>query len=294
MIELNGIKLKNRFVVASGALEYGRGWPWERPLIKLRLIDPKIFGAVVTKTLTLEPNTGNYIDPFEFERRPMLSHLYHSIIQREPRIQGIVRRVPNGWINRMGLWNVGIDYWIREIYPYIKELPLVVSIGGFEKKEYVELIKKLNCLDILAIEMNISCPNVKNPFMLDLKSEYERFFISCKNNSEHPLILKVGVGQQRIAEIAQKRGINAISLINSMRIFGEGWSGRGIKSTALRTISEIRGKIDIPIIGGGGVYSWSDCQEFFRAGADAVSFGSVHFLQPWKPTAIVRRHQNDD
>lgn len=289
-VDLNGIKLKNRFLVAAGALAYGRGWPWERPWIKLGLINPSIFGAVITKTLTLEPSAGNYIDPFEFEKRSLPSHLCHIFSSER---KNVLRKVSGGWINNMGWWNVGIDYWIKEIYPKLQDIKIIPNIGGFVIDDYLELIRKLNPLDIVAIELNISCPNresilIKNP------AELLKLFTFCRAASNHPLIVKVGVNCDylRVAGIAEYCGINAISAINAVPVFGGGYSGKGIKYIALKVVSDIKEKTNLPVIGGGGIGSWGDCREFFnKAAADAVSFGSIHFSQPWKPTLIVRLHK---
>lgn len=299
MVDLNGIELKNRFLVAAGALEYGRGWLWERPLIKLGLIDPTIFGAIVTKTLTLEPSAGNYIDPFEFEKRSLLSHFCH-ISERKR----VLKKIPGGWMNNMGWWNVGINYWIWKIYPKLKDVSIIPSIGGNSYKEYLRLIRRLNALDITAIELNISCPNIEKNY--ELRRDLPFLFRQAKRISWHPLILKIGASEDdiTIAQTAGALGINAISAINAVPgilvtkegIFKGGQSGGRIRETALATISKLKEALQItktPIIGGGGIYSWKDCQDFFEAGADAVSFGSVHFLQPWKPTLIVRLREQE-
>ncbi len=295
MIDLNGLKLKNRFVIASGALEYGRGWPWERPLIKLGLIKPSLFGAIITKTLTLEPHNGNFIDPFEFEHRSLPLHLWHIINKHDSAMKRVLRRVPNGWINSLAWWNVGFKYWTNEIFPEVRHLPLIVSIGGFAEEEYIQLIQQLNALYVLGVELNISCPSIKNSFLDELfwDSNLKRFLTKCRENSEHHLILKLGADRHIVekAKIAKRCGINVLSLINTVPVFGEGWSGPGIKPIALRTVAQVKNKVKkIFIIGGGGIESWSDCHDFLVAGADAVSFGSVHFARPWKPTQIVRKY----
>lgn len=89
MVDLNGIKLKNRFLASAGALGYGLGWPWERSLIKLGLVDPAIYGAIVTKTLTNVPRIGNYIEPLEFEKRSQMSHFCH-ILSTDGTINGTI------------------------------------------------------------------------------------------------------------------------------------------------------------------------------------------------------------
>ncbi len=144
MIYLNGIKLKNRFLVSSGALGYGLGWPWEKPLIKLGIIDPTCFGAVVTKTLTLESEIGNFIDPFA---------PWPKMILNAPKV---LQKVKNGWLNNLRLWNVGIDYFIKKIFPQIKNVNLIISINGKTIEDFLKLIEKINPLEIAAIELNVS------------------------------------------------------------------------------------------------------------------------------------------
>ena len=285
MVELNGIKLKNRFLVSAGALGYGMGWPWERPLIKMGLIKPGIFGGIATKTLTLEPRIGHYIDPFKFERRPLVSHLYHIFSGER---KNVLMKIPGGWLNNMGWWNVGIDYFIKEIYPNLKGISIIPNIGGFSIEEYLALIQKLNPLDVTAVELDISCPNIKGENGLERK-DFPWLFREARRVSRHPLILKIGASESDInlAQTAAALGFDAISAINAVPVFGGGYSGLGIKYIALKAVADLRKAVKIPIIGGGGIGSWKDCQEFFCVGADAVSFGSVHFPAPWKPTQIV-------
>lgn len=289
MIDLNGIKLKNRFLVSAGALGYGHGWPWQKPLIRFGLVNPSIFGAIVARTLTLELRVGSYIDPLEFEKRSLASHLCH-IFSSERKM--VLRKVSGGWINNMGWWNVGIDYWMKEIYPKLKNVTIIPNIGGFIVDHYVELIQKLNPLKIAAVELNISCPNVTHSLSRN-HEELIRLFSFCREASSHPLIVKLGINFDylRIATIAEYCGLNAISAINAVPVLGGGFSGSGIKHIALKVVADIKNEVKIPVIGGGGIGSWKDCQDFFQAGADAVSFGSVHILQPWRPTLIVRQHK---
>src|SRR3989338_8916984 len=213
MLNLNGIKVKNRIWLAAGAAGYGKGWPWERPLIKLCLVDLTAFGGVITKTLTLEPRAGNYMDPFEFERRSLMSHLCRISSQER---KNVLRKIPGGWINNLGWWNVGIDYWIENIYPDLTDIAIIPNIGGFIMGEYLKLIEKLNPLNIIAIEVNISCPNIKPDY--DPQRDLPELFRMAKTISRHPLILKIGPSEQdlRLAQTAAASGFNAISAINTV------------------------------------------------------------------------------
>lgn len=296
MIDLNGIKLKNRFLVSSGALGYGLGWPWEKPLIKTKIIDPTCFGGVSTKTLTLEPREGNFIDPFSHWWKIILNH------------RKVLQKTKNGWINNLGLWNVGIDYFIKEIFPKIKGINLIISIAGENPAQYLKLIERASLLKIAAIELNVSCPNSPSRFEASMP-DFAKLLWECRAISKHPLILKLGLSAnfQKMAYIAGNRGmnraheplVNAIHITNSipaLKIIGErkfsgGLSGPAIKPFALWTVNTLtqNPEIEVPIIAGGGIYSWKDCQEFFAVGADAVSFGSVFFEKPWKPTKIVKK-----
>ena len=303
MINLNGLKLKNRYLVAAGALEYGRGWPWERFLIKLGIINPGLFGAIITKTITLEPRKGNFIDPLDWENATFnwtfKCDMSNSNVLKMSR--KVLKRVPSGWMNNMGWWNVGVDYYIQEIYPQTKHLPIIVNIGGFGIEEYLKLIEKLNPLDILGIEINISCPNVGTND--ELRRDMAYFSTEAKRTSKHPLILKIGASEEDVflSQTASACGFNAISGINAVPgllvtkegIFLGGQSGKRIKETGLYTVFKLKEALKItktPIIGGGGVSSWKDYCDYRAVGADAVTFGSVYFTQPWKHTLITKLH----
>ncbi|MDO8559389.1 MAG: tRNA-dihydrouridine synthase [bacterium] len=288
MINLNGVKVNNRILLAAGAGGYGEGWPHQRPFIKLGLIDLSAFGAVITRTLTPESRQGNYIDPFEFENATFVSHLCRILSEERKRV---LRKVPGGWINNMGWWNVGINYWIEKIYPKLKDVAIIPNIGGFVVDDYVNLIQKLNPLKIIGIEINISCPNVEHSLANNFK-ELARLFSLCRESSAHPLIVKIGIDSDylKIAEIAEGCGINAISAINSIPILGGGYSGQAIKPIALKVVADLRKITRLPIIGGGGIASLRDCQEFFEVGADAVTLGSGFLLKPWEPTRIAKKY----
>lgn len=298
MIDINGIKVKNRFFVSSGALAFGNKYLWARPLI-----DPTIFGGVVTRTLTLKERQGHFIEPVK--PKEILGQILwgFQILKERPMV---LQKIPGGWINAFGWWNIGIDRYINEVYLKTQKVPKIVSIGGFLVEEYLEMIRQLNDLDILAIELNVSCPNVEiawegNIFL------FEALIKQCREESKHPLIVKISAEGDYLTRvhIAEDVGINAIHAINTIKglilnpktgkpllkaKYG-GVSGKPIKPFALRVVSEIKQQeVDLPIIGGGGIYNWRDCQQFFWAGADVVSFGSIFFFQPWKATWITRLH----
>lgn len=292
MIDLNGIKVKNRIWLTAGAAGYGLGWPHEKLFLKLGLIDLSVFGAVITKTLTPEPKQGNYMDPFEFWQKSLLWH-YRHIFSKERK--NVLRKVPGGWLNNLSWWNVGIDHWVENIYPGLNKVSIIPNIGGFVTDHFTDSLKKLNPLKVVAIEIDISCPNVeyslaKNP------SELIKTLAFCRASSAHPLILKLGISSDylRIAGIAESCGINAVSAINSVPALGGGYSGPAIKPIALKVVRDLKNAVGLPIIGGGGISSWKDCSEFFEAGADAVLLGSgflslFRFWRLWQPTRIAKK-----
>lgn len=285
-----------RFVVASGAWNYG-----ERSLTKP--FNPAIFDAITVRTLTLGgERLGNLgispIKPNGFLKQALWNA---GILKNRKKV---LRKISSGWINQMSWWNVGFKHWRDEIYPKTKEVPKIISIGGFSIEEYLEMIRKLNDLEIIAIELNISCPNVKIGWERDLVL-FENLMKQCRAESKHSLIVKLSIEKDylRRAKIAEDIGIDAISAINTVKglminpktgeFFYGGISGKRIRGIGLRVVAEIRKIVDIPIFGGGGVYNWKDCQQYFWAGADAVSFGSIFFFQFWKVPWIIRQHRND-
>ena len=315
MIELNGIRLKNRILAAAGALGYGNGHWWHR-WMQPWLVNPSIYGAVITRTLTLEPRRGRYYDPLQTNWQAKIRDL-----QEMPKVISGTSRVMRrlGWgryWNRLGWWNIGIKRWITDYYLGLrKKVNLIISIGGFSILEYQELIKWADNLILAAIEVNISCPNIETDFQNDLEL-LEELCCGCRKSARQlPLILKIGIDCDyvKVGQIAEKAGFNAVSAINSIpaNYFGPSnpkggrsrWpfgarkfpcigaiSGRDIKLYALQVVSELREAASIPIVGGGGIFNWSDCEDFLKAGADALMMGAVHALQPWKPTWIIRRH----
>ena len=287
-----------RFVVASGAWNYS-----ERSLT--RPFNPAMFefDAITNRTLTLgKERLGNLgISPIKpngfFEQI-----LWNAQILKNRK--KVLQKIHGGWINRMSWWNIGFDEWRDKTYPKTKEAPKIISIGGFSIEEYLEMIRQLNDLEIIAIELNVSCPNVKIDWEGNL-SLFADLMKRCRTESKHSLIVKLSIEKDYLqrAKIAEDIGIDAISAINTVKglminpktgeYFYGGISGKRIKEIGLRAVAEIRKIVDIPIFGGGGIYDWKDCQEYFWAGADAVSFGSIFFFQFWKAPLIVKMHRND-
>lgn len=265
MIDFIGLKLKNPVFIASGIAGFGEEYS--------QLIDLNICAGFITKTITVKPKQGN----------------------KPPRII----ETPAGMINRIGLENPGLDKFIKEKLPVmtrILRIPVIVSIAGDTVEEYVQITEKLNKYTkiISAIELNLSCPNVKYKVKCYAQSTELTYEIvnKVKQVSKLPVIAKLTPNVTDIAEIAlstEKAGADAVSLINTVTGLGilntgefviGGLSGPCIKPVALRCIYEVRRKTEIPIMGVGGITCAEDVREFLNAGADTVAVGSALFNNP--------------
>lgn len=221
---------------------------------------------------------------------------------------------PSGMLNAVGLQNKGIDYFIENIYPRIKnyDTPLIVNVNGSTVEEYIEVTEKVNELDnIPAIELNISCPNVKEGGMA--------FGVSCPSAEavtrevrkayNKTLIVKLSPNVTDISEIAKAvegQGADSVSLVNTflgMAIDAEtrkpllstitgGLSGPAIKPVALRMVWQVSKAVKIPVIGMGGIMNTADAIEFLLAGASAVQVGTALFKDPFIPLQIIEGLNN--
>ncbi|MCM8819377.1 MAG: dihydroorotate dehydrogenase, partial [Candidatus Omnitrophica bacterium] len=246
------------------------------------LVDYSAIGAVVSKTITLKPKEGN----------------------PPPRIY----ELQEGVINSIGLENPGIDNFIKEKLKKFISLPTkhIVSIGGFEDKEYIECIEKLESFNkIDAFEINLSCPNIKLKKLIsqDAKHTFNLLKI-LRKLTKKTLIAKITPEVTDIVEIAKavyESKTDAISLVNTFfalainvetkkpylgNIYG-GYSGPAIKPIALYKVWTIAKNINIPIIGGGGIKEAEDAIEFILAGAFAVSLGTINLVEPNKAREIL-------
>lgn len=215
----------------------------------------------------------------------------------------------SGMLNAVGLQNKGIDYFIKNIYPRIKDYdtPLIVNVNGSTVEEYIEVTEKVNELDrIPAIELNISCPNVKEGGMA--------FGVSCvgaelvtkavRDVYDKTLIVKLSPNVTDISEIAkavEAQGADSVSLVNTflaMAIDAEkrtpllstitgGLSGPAIKPIALRMVWQVYNAVKIPVIGMGGIMNATDAIEFMLAGATAIQVGTAIFKDPFIPVQII-------
>ncbi|MBN2363238.1 dihydroorotate dehydrogenase [candidate division WOR-3 bacterium] len=271
---LRGVKFSPPVFLASGTA--GNGPELEG------LTDFSFVGAVITKAVTPEPREGN---------PPPRLAVCHS-----------------GLVNSIGLANPGLEIFRNEILPGLKDFPvkIVVNVAGEETEDYVEVVEKLNESEtVAAFEINISCPNVKKggiSFGKD-KESAKQLIDSVRKATEKPLILKLtpqGDAYTQIARTAEDTGIDALSFVNTFpamlfdtekRTFAignktGGLSGPAIKPLALYAVYCLRQSTSLPIIGGGGITDYNDAVEFFLAGVDAISLGTVLFSDPDSPKKI--------
>lgn len=266
-VKLGSLIFKNPILLASGTCSFGREIS--------QFYSLEILGGFITKSITLKPKKGN----------------------PPPRIW----ETPCGILNSIGLENPGLEKFLEEEMPFLERIntPIFVSIAGETIKEYEELARELKDLKIAGIELNVSCPNVDKggmQFGLDPEILYELTKRVVKI-SEKPLWVKLspqGENVLKMVDIVKKGGGEAVVIFNTFlglaidwrdrkpvfkRIFA-GLSGPAIKPLVLRYIWEIYEKINLPIIGCGGIMEFSDVIEYILAGATLVEVGSANFINP--------------
>jgi dihydroorotate dehydrogenase (NAD+) catalytic subunit len=274
-VKIGTLTLRNPVMLASGTVGYGNEMAEFTDLNKL--------GAIVTKSLSLKPRKGN-----------------------PP--QRIVE-TPAGMLNAIGLANVGVEVFLKEKIPFLKQfdVPLICNIAASTIEEYVECTKILTEEEtIKAFEINVSCPNVKEgglSFGNDLNS-VARITEEVRAVTNKPIIIKLSPNVSYIAEFAKaakENGADAVSAINTLvgaafNIFTRkpkinnitgGLSGPAIKPVAIAKVLEISRQVDIPIIGIGGIMDWKDVVEFMIAGSSAIQIGTLNFIDPSAPGKIV-------
>lgn len=274
-VNICGVDFKNPIIPASGVFGYGREYEELFPLSKL--------GGIATKGTTLNRRTGNL----------------------SPRIA----ETPSGMLNSVGLQNPGIDHFIDKELPYLmtKDLVVLANIAGSTVEECVQVAEKLEDTDVHMIELNISCPNVKQGgaafgTSCDMAAEVTR---QVRKVTTKPLVVKLSPNVTSITEIAkavEAAGADAVSLINTllgMRIDVNtgrpvlrnnvgGMSGPAVFPIAVRMVWQVSNAVNIPIIGMGGVSSGRDAIELMMAGASAVQVGAAIFTDPLAPVKIIR------
>ena len=298
MIDLNGVRLRNRVVTSSSLLGYGA----PKGRFALYGLSPfaqwarlERFGAVTTRTLTLEPREGHFTlrDNWPLRAWPAMFRLYAKALQR----------VDSGWLNAFGWSNIGVNAYFDQYFPRTHRLNRIVSVGGFSAEEFRALVDVTNARarpgEIAAVEFNVSCHNVNFPF----ETIVDEVLSEAVPRSKHPVILKLSPDYDYLAHarLAERHGVAALVVMNTVKglrltpVTGEpllknrfgGLSGRAIKPIGLRVVAELRDAgISLPIIASAGVRTFDDCREYFWAGADAVSLGSEVWLAPYWQYAL--------
>jgi dihydroorotate dehydrogenase (NAD+) catalytic subunit len=267
-VNIGALSLKNPVMTASGTFGYGVEFE--------DFIDLSGLGGIIVKGTTLKPREGN-----DYPR---------------------MAETASGMLNCVGLQNKGVDYFCEHIYPQIKDIDtnMIVNVSGSSPEDYAECAARIDALDkIPAIELNISCPNVKDGGMA--------FGVTCAGASSvvkavrqayhKTLIVKLSPNVTDIAEIAravEAEGADSVSLINTLMgmaidvekrkkvlsIGTGGLSGPCVKPVALRMVYQVAKAVKIPVVGLGGISSAKDALEFLMAGATAIEIGTANFLDP--------------
>lgn len=267
-IKIGKLQLKNPVMTASGTFGYGTEYS--------DFMDISRIGGIIVKGTTLRDRQGN----------------------QYPRMA----ETPSGMLNAVGLQNKGVDYFINHIYPTLKDIDtnILVNLSGSTIEDYVEAAERLNELEkIPGIELNISCPNVKEGGMA--------FGTSCLSAAQvvrevrrvykNDMMVKLSPNVTDISEIAlavEAEGADSVSLINTllgMAINAEtrkpylstitgGLSGPAVKPVALRMVWQVANAVKIPVVGMGGIMNTADAIEFILAGASAIQIGTANFIDP--------------
>ncbi|MCP4137324.1 MAG: dihydroorotate dehydrogenase [bacterium] len=267
-IKIGTLELKNPVTVASGTAGYGEELS--------NYVDISRLGAIFTKGLSLKPRAGNKGNR--------------------------ILETPAGVLNSIGLENVGLEKFLEEKLPFLKEkgATVIPNIAGHSEEENVELCKVLSATEgIDAVELNVSCPNVKEggmAFGTDI-TVFSRLVGNVRKAAKGPLIVKLSPNVTDVAlfaKAAEDLGADAVSAVNTflgMKINTKtkkphfnnkvaGLSGPAIKPMALRVVYQIFQKTNIPIIGLGGISDFEDMLEFIMAGASAISVGTMNMIDP--------------
>ncbi len=279
-VRLGRLRLKNPVMTASGTFGYGLEFADFIPLENI--------GGIIVKGTTLHPREGN-----DYPR---------------------MAETASGMLNCVGLQNKGVDYFCKNIYPQIKDIDtnMIVNVSGSSPDDYAECAARIDALDrIPAIELNISCPNVKQGGMaFGTTCEGAASVVRAVRARYHKtLIVKLSPNVTDIAEIAkacEAEGADSVSLINTLMgmavdvekrrpvlsISTGGLSGPAVKPVALRMVWQVAKAVKIPVVGLGGICTAQDAVEFLMAGATAIEIGTANFLDP-AVTVKVRDGIND-
>ena len=274
-VNIGSLTLKNPVMTASGTFGYGNEYA--------PLMDVSRLGAVVTKTLTLEPRKGN----------------------PPPRIW----ELPHGMLNSIGLANIGVEEFVQNVLPVVCKIgtAIIVNIAGKTEEDYAELVKILDeHSGISAYEINVSCPNVKKGGMMfgaDAEAA-ARVTAGCRKLTERPIIVKMTpnvTDPAPIAKAVENAGADALTVGNTVlgmavdietckpRIpfVTAGYSGPGIKPINLAKMYQVRQAVEIPLIGCGGIMNYKDALEYMITGASAVQIGSATYKNPQTAAEVI-------
>lgn len=266
--DIGGLRLKNPVMTASGTFGYGQEFA--------DLVNLEDIGGIIVKGTTLKPREGN-----DYPR---------------------MAETASGMLNCVGLQNKGVDYFCKHIYPQIKDIGtnMIVNVSGSSIEDYAECAARINELErIPAIELNISCPNVKQggmAFGVTAKGA-QSVVEAVRQVYQKTLIVKLSPNVTDIAEIAiaaEYAGADAVSLINTLMgmaidierrrpllsINTGGLSGPAVKPVAVRMVWQVAHAVRIPVVGLGGIMTAEDAIEFLMAGASAVEVGTANFIDP--------------
>jgi len=267
-VNIGLLSLKNPVMTASGTFGYGLEFQDFVPLHEL--------GGIIVKGTTLKPREGN-----DYPR---------------------MAETASGMLNCVGLQNKGVDYFCEHIYPQLKDLDtnVIVNVSGSSPEDYAECAARIDALDhIPAIELNISCPNVKDGGMAfgTTCQGAESVVRAVRQRYHKTLIVKLSPNVTNIADIARSceaQGADSVSLINTLMgmsidierrrsrlsIGTGGLSGPAVKPVAVRMVWQVAKAVKIPVVGLGGICTAEDAIEFFMAGATAIEIGTANFLDP--------------
>ncbi|MBQ9902344.1 MAG: dihydroorotate dehydrogenase [Clostridia bacterium] len=274
-VNICGVEFKNPVIAASGTYGFGREYNELYPISKL--------GGISSKGMTIHEKAGN----------------------PPPRIA----ETPSGILNSVGLQNPGVEHFIREDLPWLRQQNTVIiaNIAGATEEDYAAIAEKINDSDVDMVELNISCPNVKAggaAFGTSCAGAERITSVVRRHCPDKPLIVKLSPNVTSISEIAkavEAAGADAVSLINTllgMRIDIRtrrpilhnnkgGMSGAAIFPIAVRMVNEVYNAVKVPVIGLGGICTWKDAIEMTLAGASAIQVGTVMFTDPYAPLKII-------
>lgn len=274
-VKVGGLDLKNPVLTASGTFGYG--------LEFADFIDLNRLGGFIVKGTTLHPREGN-----DYPR---------------------MAETPSGMLNCVGLQNKGVDYFCEHIYPQLKDIDsnVLVNVSGSSPEDYAECAARIDALDYIpGIELNISCPNVKDGGMaFGVTCEGAASVVRAVRQRYHKtLIVKLSPNVTDIASIAkavEAEGADSVSLINTLMgmsidierrksrlsIGTGGLSGPCVKPVALRMVWQVACAVNIPVVGLGGIMNAADAIEFLMAGATAVEIGTANFIDPTTTIRVI-------